>query len=93
MAFLYGDPATTPHAVAGAVEVVDVPARTVLARRDRRGRANASRTWRPGSTYAEAPGSALRITGELRTMGYNSPMVSRDRRYFEVQLPVEPRAL
>jgi len=30
----------------------------------------------------------LEVAGDLRTMGYNSPMVSTSRRYFEVQIPV-----
>lgn len=95
MAFLYGDPATTPRSVARAVEVVDVPAQTVLSLgaigEDSRERVEsmAARL----RARAEAAGSGLTIAGEIRTMGYNSPMVSRDRRYFEVQLPVAPRAL
>jgi hypothetical protein len=27
-------------------------------------------------------------SGELRVLGYNSPMVPSDKRYFEVQLPI-----
>ncbi len=32
----------------------------------------------------------LVVSGEMRTMGYNSPMIPMNRRYFEVQIPVEP---
>ncbi len=30
------------------------------------------------------------LAGDPRTMGFNSPMVRGDRRFFEVQLPVRP---
>ena len=31
----------------------------------------------------------LKPAGPWRTMGYNSPMVSAERRFWELQLPVE----
>lgn len=94
MAFLYGDPAIEPGATAEGVEVVEVPAQLVLSigaiGDDREAIVAALRARL--QAYADAPGSGLEVAGPIRTMGYNSPMVRRDRRYFEVQLPVRRRA-
>lgn len=89
MAFLYGDPATQPRTVADGVDVVVVPAATVLSLGaigdDRRDRVAAMRDRLFGWLSAHPEWAPA---GPVRTMGYNSPMVPRDRRYFEVQLPV-----
>lgn len=92
MAFLYGDPTITPQHTADGVEVVEVPALTVLSigaigddRRDRVDELHARLL-----AFVAAHQDTWQVAGALRTMGYNSPMVSRDRRYFEVQLPVRP---
>jgi hypothetical protein len=93
MAFLYGSPDLGQTGVDGRVEVVDVPAMTVLSLGSRgyerphrvselRARLTA---WLAGSTEWVA-------AGPMRTMVYNSPSVGGDRRYFEVQLPVQRRA-
>lgn len=92
MAFLYGSPELGPEGTFGRTEVVDVPATTVLTvgsrgydRQDRltelRARLDA---WLDAS-------DEWRAAGPLRVMSYNSPSVGGDRRYFEVQLPIEPR--
>jgi hypothetical protein len=94
MAFLYGDPGITPETTADGVEVVVVPAASVLSigviGDDRRDRVEALgerlRTWLAAHPEWEA-------AGPLRTMGYNSPMVPRDERGFEVQLPIQPAAV
>lgn len=89
MAFLYGERTTEPKQVAEGVRVVEVPACTVLSigmiGDDRRERIAEMRA-RFDAFLAAHP--EWRADGSLRTMGYNSPMVPRDRRYFEVQLPV-----
>lgn len=93
MAFLYGDPSITPTRTDDGVEVVEMPAVQALSigaiGDDRRDRVETLRdrlrAWLTAHPDWEAAGS-------LRTMGYNSPMVSRDQRYFEVQLPVRRRA-
>lgn len=94
MAFLYGSRDIAPGRTAGAVEVVDVPAITVLSigaiGADRAGRIEELER-RLRAFVAASP--TWRVAGPLRTMGYNSPMVGRDRRYFEVQLPVETVAV
>lgn len=90
MAFLYGDPRIEPKKTADGVEVVEAPAATVLSvgaiGDDRRERVEAMRARL--EAFVAASGGRWQAAGPLRTMGYNSPMVARDRRYFEVQLPV-----
>lgn len=91
MAFLYGDMTIAPQHVADGVEVVAIEAQTVLSigaiGDDRPARVEAMRARL--EAYVEAHRGTWMAAGPLRTMGYNSPMVSRDRRYFEVQLPVQ----
>lgn len=92
MAFLYGDPATRPAHVADGVEVVEVPAATVIS-------LGAIGNDRPAVVEAMlarlhgwlAANPAYEAAGPMRTMGYNSPMVPNDERFFEVQLPVRRR--
>ena len=92
MAFLYGSPELGPTGKAGDVEVVDVPEMTVLTigsrGQDRPARITELRTrleqWL--ATHQE-----WEVAGTVRTMGYNSPSVGGERRYFEVQLPVRKR--
>ena len=89
MAFLYGSPTLGRTGTDDRVEVVDVPALTVISvgavGDDRKDRVAALherlREWLRRNPEWE-------IAGDLRTMGYNSPMVARDQRYFEVQLPI-----
>lgn len=93
MAFLYGSPDLGPTGRDGRVEVVDVPAMTVLT--------VGSRGYDRQSRIAElrarleawlAANPAWVQAGPIRTMGYNSPSVRGEERYFEVQIPVRPRA-
>lgn len=94
MAFLYGDPAIAPKTTDRGVEVLEMPAQTVLSigaiGDDRRDRVEQMRARL--DAFLAASGAAWVAAGPLRTMGYNSPMVPRDRRYFEVQLPVRRAA-
>jgi len=92
MAFLYGDPTTGSTGAEGTVEVVDLPAKTVLSI-GAVGRASASRVAELRDVLLRAANAHPEwgATGELRTMSYNSPMVPADRSYFEVQVVVEPR--
>ncbi|MGE3171890.1 MAG: heme-binding protein [Planctomycetota bacterium] len=91
MAFLYGSPDLGPLGRDGRVEVVDVPATTVLT--------IGSRGYDRPSRVAElrqrldawlALSRDWQAAGPLRVMVHNSPSVAGDRRYFEVQLPVRP---
>ncbi|MEZ6197127.1 MAG: heme-binding protein [Planctomycetota bacterium] len=90
MAFLYGDEKIGKPGELGEVEVVDVAPRTVLSI-GMRGYENEQRR--------EAAVAALeawlarhaeewRREGRVRTMGWNSPMVSAQRRFWEVQIPI-----
>jgi hypothetical protein len=89
MAFLYGDPKTRPETVAEGIEVVHVEAATVLSigaiGDDRADRVKALAERLRGWLATQQQWAAA---GPIRVMGYNSPMVSRDDRYFEVQLPI-----
>lgn len=93
MAFLYGSPDLGPLRKDGAVEVVDVPALTVvtLGSRgyDRKSRVEELRD-RLQAWLADHP--EWEVAGPMRTMGYNSPSVAGNRRYFEVQIPVKAKA-
>lgn len=92
MAFLYGSPDLGPLRKDGAVEVVDVPALTVLTLGsrgyDRKSRVEELRA-RLDAWLADHP--EWQVAGPMRTMGYNSPSVAGARRYFEVQIPVQPK--
>jgi len=93
MAFLYGSPDLGPLRKDGAVEVVDVPALTVLTLGsrgyDRKSRVEELRA-RMDAWLADHP--EWQAVGPMRTMGYNSPSVAGNRRYFEVQIPIAPKA-
>jgi hypothetical protein len=93
MAFLYGNPSITPKTTEPGVEVVEVAAMTAISigaiGDDRRDAIEAMQE--RIQQFLAMHGAEWEIAGSWRTMGYNSPMVPRDRRYFEVQLPVRRR--
>jgi len=89
MAFLYGNVDLGPVGSDGAVEVVDAEPGLVVSLGCR---GEATRT-AVNAAYDEllawlALQGELEITGPMRGMAYNSPMVPRSRKYFEVQVPV-----
>lgn len=93
MAFLYRDPATGTAGtdpVDPRVVVSDAPAMTVLSI-GVRGHYTESRLAealsRLNQWMADNPGR-VRVVGEPRYFGYNSPMVPGFLRYGEVQLPI-----
>ncbi|MCB9876221.1 MAG: heme-binding protein [Planctomycetes bacterium] len=92
MAFLYGSPELGETGVDGNVEVVDVEPMTVLTIGST-GYDSASRLdelqQRIDAWLAAHP--EWERCGDPRSMGYNSPSVSRDRRYFELQQPVRQK--
>lgn len=90
MAFLYGDPGIEPAEVQKGVEVVAMPAMLVLsigAIGDDRADVIEELQTRIAA-FVAANASTYAIDGAPRTMGYNSPMVPRDQRYFELQVPL-----
>lgn len=92
MAFLYGSTALGTPGRDGKVEVVDVPATTVISIGSR-GPATPTRIAelheRVKAWIAQSP--EWESAGPLRVMEYNSPFLTGDRRYFEVQVPVRAR--
>jgi len=89
MAFLYGDMAIGETGADGRVEVVDIAPLQVLSigcrGRTSEGRIQAARKQLEAWLAANPDYAA---GGPLRALGYNSPMVSDKRAYFEVQIPV-----
>ena len=93
MAFLYGDPELQPEHKAEAVDIVEVAPQTVLslgANGSDRGPQTAAMKRRLETWLARADCPVV-ATGPARLMVYNDPMTPQSRRYFEVQIPVEPR--
>jgi hypothetical protein len=84
MAFLYEGPEQGRAGEAGAVDVVDVGEQWVVSM--------GLRGYAALLEYVAAHGG-LEVVGEMRTMGYNSPMVMGARRTFEVQVPVRVKVL
>ncbi|MEO0649783.1 MAG: heme-binding protein [Planctomycetota bacterium] len=89
MAFLYEGPTQGTTGNAGEVEVVDIAPMTVVSigcrGRDSMGRIEDMAALLEGWVASQPEWEPA---GELRTMGFNSPMVPNSRRFFEVQLPV-----
>lgn len=90
MSFLYERADQGSPGRQGSVEVVDVPAMTVVS--------IGCRGARTESAIAEAREKLMAwlnqrkgeyvVAGPLRVMGYNSPFVPRDKSFFEVQIPI-----
>jgi len=90
MAFLYGDKDIGQAGKDGKVEVVDVPEITVLTI-GARGADNTNKVMGLKQVLQDfvTKHPEWAVAGPIRTMGYNSPSVFGDRRYYEVQLPVK----
>ena len=92
MSFLYERPDQGATGRQGSVEVVDVPAMTVVS--------IGCRGSQTGAAVAEAREKLVKwldgkkgeyvAAGPMRVMGYNSPFVPRDKNFFEVQIPIKP---
>ena len=93
MAFLYGSMEIGEAGRDGRVEVVDVEPAWVVSMgcRGRMTRARVNEAREELERWVERS-TAWELAGPLRSMGYNSPMVPASRSYFEVQLPVRPKA-
>ena len=89
MAFLYGDPGMGQTGPDGNVEVVDAEPVTVISiglngpRSDTKIEQARDQlmSWITESSQYE-------VAGPMRVLGYNSPFVPRDRKYWEVQIPI-----
>ncbi|MFT4711257.1 MAG: NADH dehydrogenase [ubiquinone] 1 alpha subcomplex assembly factor 1 [Bacteroidia bacterium] len=90
MAFLYGDPEVGVVGRDGLVEVEDADAGWVVSMGCRGIETQANIEQAYGDLIDWVAGQPdLEVSGEMRVMGYNSPMVTGKRRYFEVQIPVQ----
>ena len=92
MAFLYARTDLGDIGQDGKVEVVDVDALTVLSigLRGPMSPARLAEAKREIELRLKRDGAWTRA-GEWRLMGYNSPMIPADQRFYELQLPVTPR--
>lgn len=90
MAFLYGDPAIGQVGPAGVVQVSDAEANWVVSL--------GCRGYESDTKLANARTQLLEwiaarpeysVSGEMRVMSYNSPMVFGNKRFYEVQIPVQ----
>lgn len=92
MAFLYASTELGGTGSDGSLEVLDVQA-TWAVSLGCRGDATAARVEAARAELERwvASRGDLEVVGDLRTMAYNSPMVARERRYFEVQLTVNSK--
>lgn len=92
MAFLYRDPSLGKPATNSDVSVVDMPPARYLSmglRGDWSSQAVAAAEQHL-LRWMEAHSDEYKVAGNLRMMGYNSPKVPVSKRYFEVELPIEP---
>ncbi len=93
MAFLYGDPETGAPRTSGLVKVSDKDSDWFVSL--------GCRGWESDLRVAQSREELLAwikrrpelsASGEVRVLGYNSPSVRGNKRYFEVQLPVKVAA-
>ncbi len=92
MSFLYERADQGSAGRQGSVEVLDIPAMTVVSIGCRGARTEVSIAEARENLMAwfhEKKGQYV-VSGPLRVMGYNSPFVPRDKSFFEVQIPVKP---
>lgn len=89
MAFLYGDPDMGQTGPDGNVEVVDAEPVTVVSI-GLNGSRSETRIEQARDQLLNwlAESSQYEVVGPMRVLGYNSPFVPRDRKYWEVQIPV-----
>jgi uncharacterized surface protein with fasciclin (FAS1) repeats len=91
MAFLYGNTSMGKLGSDGRVEVVDIESRRVLSF-GIRGPMSDERIEAAKQAIEERLENSKRWTraGDWRLLGYNSPMVRPDQRFWELQVPVAP---
>ena len=90
MAFLYGNGNIGKAGQKGNVQVIDVPAATVvcIGMRGQRSDDVLTQAEQELRNWLELNKTQYEQRGPVRVMGYNSPFVARDRQFFEVQIPV-----
>ena len=90
MSFLYERPDQGSRGKQGSVEVIDVPAMTVVSIGCRGARSTSAIAAARDKllTWLDQKKADYVSAGPMRIMGYNSPFVPQDRNFFEVQIPV-----
>jgi hypothetical protein len=90
MAFLYGNRSIGTPGQNGNVEVVDVPAATVVSigMRGRRSDEVLVQAEQRLRDWLAASKGKYEQNGPVRVMGYNSPFIASDRQFYEVQITV-----
>lgn len=90
VAFLYQFPQQTAEQGDPSVEVVDVPAMTVLSLgvRGEMSPADLKKARAQLDEWLQANRERYQEAGPLRVMGYNSPFVPPADRFFEVEIPI-----
>ena len=91
MSFLYERPDQGSAGKQGNVEVIDVPAMTVVSVGCRGARTTSAiaEAREKLVTWLDHKKGEYVAAGPMRIMGYNSPFVPRDRSFFEVQIPLK----
>ena len=90
MAFLYRSTTQGATGKDGSVEVVDIPAMTVVSF-GMRGDATEARVAEAKvqlEEWLKRNSSDYQAAGPLRVMGYNSPFVPVERRFSEIEIPI-----
>jgi hypothetical protein len=88
MAFLYEHGAQGRTGQQGRVDVLDLGATTVVSIGMRGNRSDAALERAKTAVQAYLQAEGLMPTGPWRVLGYNSPMVPADKRFWELQIPV-----
>ena len=90
MAFLYRTTKQGTPGKEGTVEVIDIPAMAVLSfgMRGDVTKARLAEAKAHLDAWLKQHAKEYEASGPLRVMGYNSPFVSADRRFTEVEIPV-----
>lgn len=91
-AFLYERPTLGEAGTAGKVEVVDLPAVTVLSVGMRGDASVAGIARARAALEARLAKDGYERAGPFRMLGYNSPMVASARRFWELEVPVRRAA-
>jgi uncharacterized surface protein with fasciclin (FAS1) repeats len=89
MAFLYPQPGEGQSGRQGAVDVLDLPARTVLSIGMRGDRSDAAVSRAKAALESRLAKDGLRRSGPFRLLGYNSPMVPASERFWEMQIALD----
>ena len=92
MSFLYERADQGSPGRHGSVDVLDIPAMTVVSIgcRGARTESAVAAAREKLSDWLDQKKVEFVVEGPMRVLGYNSPFVPRDNSFFEVQIPVKP---